>query len=392
MTRLGLTALALVLCACAPKTGILYSVSGPSGKGAIAELELIVAHRSYCERWVTDETATGHRYDVRDRDLAKSPMELLVEPVHRTDLSQPVRAIVLARDTTGSVIGYASFDAHPFRFEKVDEYKASIVTADGSGVAADGCACFAGQPEIGTGTSVGCDPLIPPSFARLQDTAGCELPVGEALPVGVCDGQLYPGEAKGRTVPCFASTSGDCKIGTRTCVDDDGVAYADGCSVDGDAPTLPTSALCDAFSTCAATACADPIPCTEAATATHVHAVCALPISPTPMDGSLPPCDGGNWTLSLPASTSGSCVGAMLGGTQIGPYTIGFTVQGQMGAQLTSSMCPVKLEVETVAVDDPAKLSAQTFSFSVGDTIYDIDLEPKVGCSSGSKDLHCTGL
>lgn len=402
-------AVLLFLAACNQKTGLLIEVEGPDGTSSVAAgvatLHLVVARASYCGRQVATLGAGSLSFSVAGRDLTKKPASILVEPDHETDLRRSVDPIVLALDASGRLLGAAEFGPEKFVYKEVLEQKLPLrLYADGaSDLAPDGgCVCAPGLPLVGDGSGQGCDARIPPSFDALENTAGCELPAGAALPLGVCDGQTYPGEQPDRTLPCYATVDGACRIGTRTCVDEGGVAYADACAPDATAGALPTSALCDAYATCEGTTCADPLACERQATTVTHHAVtCTLPVSPTgiggDMGGGASPCDGPqDWVVPFGASAGATCAEAILDGTQVGPFTLGWQAAGQTGAQVTSTQCPPTFEIDAIGADPSALPATQVFSVSVNDTIYDVTLEVSVGCSGAAGDagrkLRCTGL
>ena len=391
--------MAFQLGACAPKTGLELEVRGPknptSVMAGIVELELVVGHESYCERWVADETATGRRFDVAKRDLARSPLHVLVLPVTATDLAANVRPLLLARDASGHVVGVASFGAHAFRFEKVDRYVAEVQLFDEGRVdegpsyaTSDGCVCIPGQPSIGTGAQSGCDLALPPSFARLVDTAGCELPAGAALPA-VCDGQLYPGEQENRDLPCFRTSATACVLGQRTCVDTSGRAWGSECPADS-ALTLPSGALCDAFLACQQTACVDPVECLKRTTM-HKLLQCTLHVAVN--GGTVSVCPAASTQVALGSATGAQCTASMVDGKTVGGATIGWVVDGQAAAQVTSAHCPPTLRFDTLA-GKPGDLAPATFPVTIGDQLYDVELTYAVGCGqgNGANDLHCVGL
>jgi hypothetical protein len=403
---------ALVLCAllaasCADRTGLLVQIQGPDGKtsidAGIAELRLYVAHQSFCERWITDLQASTLTTSVKGRDLDLDPLTILITPDRQTGgivgykgekNGDPIRVTVLALDGSGQLLGTAAFDPHPFVYEEVRQYSQRITLferSDLSYLSSDGCLCAPGVSSIGNGMGSGCDQKVPASFARLTDTAGCELPAGTTLPLGVCDGQLYPGERPNRSLPCFRTVGGTCRTGTRTCSDQDGQAYADECLPDASAPAQPSNALCDAYLACEKMACGDPGPCLKASTQGHHALRCTLPVSPTAIDGNAVACDGGSWTFAF--SNTASCVGTMLDGVrQGGVLQIGWQKDAMTpDPQVVSSQCPPTLIVSRV--DDPQKLPPQlTFSLAIGDQIYDVTLTIEIGCPNDvpGRSLRCT--
>ena len=400
MSRAGLVLGALLLVACAPRTGLELVVRGPQSTtsvvAGIVELELVVGHASYCERWVADTAATGRRFDVAKRDLSRSPLHILVLPVTETDLAADVRPLVLARDASGHVVGVARFGAHSYRFEKVDRYATGIELfnegrADGgpSYAASDGCVCLPGEPSIGTGKQIGCDQALPPSFARLADTAGCELPAGADLPSGACDGQLYPGETEMRDLPCFSTRDGACALGQRVCVDTGGRAWAGECAADP-MLALPSGTLCAAFLACQQTPCADPLACLKRNTM-HRTLHCTLRVDE--QGGKVSACSGSSTQVALGSATGAGCIASMLDGIAVGAATVGWKAEGSGAAQVTSAFCPPTLQVDSVS-GKPGALDPTTFTITVGDQLYDVELAYAVGCGQGkaANDLLCVGL
>jgi hypothetical protein len=292
---------------------------------------------------------------------------------------------VLALADDGHLLGVAAFDPHPFVYEEVAKYSARIALLDrrdASYLASDGCVCVPGVPLIGTSSGTGCDQDLPPSFARLVDTAGCELPAGAALPIGVCDGQLYPGEKPNRDLPCFASTPGACRAGHRICNDQGGRAYDRECVPDSSAPVLPSSALCDAYLGCEMIACADPGVCLQDSTPAHKQLRCTLPVNPDVVNGASGPCDGGNWSYTFDGLSGAACVGTMLDGMDQGPATIGWEKDATTpDPVLISSLCPPTLVVSRLNAK-PGELPGQlNFALSLGDTVYDVTLSFEVVCN-----------
>jgi hypothetical protein len=393
---IGVCAL-LGLAACAPQTGLLFEVQGPMGQSSvdagITQLRLVVAHESYCERWITDQQASMLTVKVAGRDLERDPITILLTPDHQTsgivnynnEQPDPLRVIVLAEAGDGSLIGVAAFDPHPFVYEEVRKYSAPVVLIarnDASYLASDGCVCVPGVPLIGTSSGTGCDQDQPPSFARLVDTAGCELPAGAKLPIDVCDGQLYPGESKNRDVPCFANTQGACRAGHRICNDQGGRAYDRECVPDSTDPALPSGVLCDGYLGCEKTACADPGTCLLASTAGHRPLHCTLPVNPNLVNGATAPCDGGSWSYTFAGLSGAACVGTMLDGMRQGPATIGWKKDATTpDPVLVSSLCAPTLVVGRLDAK-PDQLPTQLeFALSLGDAIYDVTLSFEVVCN-----------
>ena len=333
--------IALVAVGCAPETGVMVEVKGTLGGGSttdvgITKLDFVVAHPSWCERWVGVAPANHTTRDVSGRNLATRPYEFRITPSHTTDLSEQMYVAALAYGANGQLIGEAWFDAHALSQGEVLERSAEIYlfrdTAAGAPqyVASDGaCVCAPGEPWVGDGSGAGCDTRVITSFDRLIDTAGCELtPKGAALPVPVCDGQTYMDEPIDRNLPCWnKDDAGACRVTTRHCADHNGIAYAEECNVDGTDTMLPAdTALCDRYRTCEQTACGDVIGCVRGMFTQKANIKCTLPIDPTTAPGeAIRPCANGSWSAALPTATTGGtqCLAAMLDGINQPPYHLG---------------------------------------------------------------------
>ena len=398
LIRQGLVGLGFTmgLAACAPQTGLLLEIQGPAATTSVAagitDLQLVMARPSYCERWVTDTASSVLRFSVAGHDLDKSPTTILVVPDHETDLTQAVRANVLARNASGQLVGLAAFDAVPFSQGEVLRYSqhVGLLAAGPPELAADGCICVPGHPSVGTSSGTGCDQSLPPSYARLVDTAGCELPAGAGLPLGVCDGQLYPGERGNRDAPCYVASATGCHIGQRVCTDANGQAYASACAVDEKSATLPSSELCDAFATCEATACQDPVPCLRKSAVHHTKLHCTLPMQSMSKDGVAQPCEGEAWATAVGTQTGVACIASMLEDRHVGPVIVGFQQGPSNKATMSATSCPPTLRVDAVNIADPRKLPATlAFAFTLDDLIYDVTLQPIIGCDAVSSGLQC---
>ncbi|MGZ3443992.1 MAG: hypothetical protein ACXVDD_30945, partial [Polyangia bacterium] len=338
MTR-ALLLLALGAAACTPETGVMVEVRGPAGKtsveAGITKLDFVVAHPSWCERWVGVAPANHTARDVANRDLDKKPYDFLVTPSHTTDLNEQVYIAALAYAADGRLLGEASFDAHALSQGEILKRTAHVFLFGDSAagapqyVSGDGCVCAPGEPWIGTGSGTDCDTRVITSFDRLIDTAGCELtPKGAPLPVPVCDGQTYMNEPTDRDLPCWNNDAqGACRVATRNCADQNGVAYTNECNVDGTDTLLPTgTALCDRYRTCQQTACGDVIGCVRGMFTQKSAITCTLPIDPTSApDQPIRPCSGGSWSATLPTPATGgtTCRAAMLDGVEQPPFHLG---------------------------------------------------------------------
>src|SRR5262245_27902075 len=88
LTRFLAAGVLILVGGCTPKTGLLLEVTGPDNIPAaqigITKLDFVVAHQSFCDRWVGVPPAMHTVVDVRGRDLVKNPYTLMVEPSHRT--------------------------------------------------------------------------------------------------------------------------------------------------------------------------------------------------------------------------------------------------------------------------------------------------------------------
>ncbi len=401
---------ALVVGGCAPDTGVILKVQGPQGGGSstdvgITRLDFVVAHPSFCERWVGVPPAFHSAHDVTGRNLAVKPFDFRVTPSHTTDLSEPMYAAALAYGADGSLLGEASFDAHPLAKDKVLERQAQIfLFRDASAgapkyVASDGaCVCAPGEPWVGDGSGAGCDTRVITSFDRLIDTAGCELtPKGAALPVPVCDGQQYMDEPTNRNLPCWsADAQGACRVTTRQCSDQNGVAYTEECNVANADTMLPAgTALCSRYLACEQQACGDVIGCVRGMFTETANVKCTLPIDPTTTPGQpIQPCpNGGSWSATLPAGTTANdtvCNGAMLDGTQQPPYHIGFAVAGQTGPHTLTTACPNTLLVDSIDEPYPMAVPDKEFDIVSGEHLIHVSVTVVRQCVDGALSMVCT--
>jgi hypothetical protein len=404
-------ALALVAAGCVPTTGLMVEVAGPSSTtstaAGVATLDFVVAHPSWCERWVGDASANHTRVSVAGRDLTKEPYDFLIEASRQTDLSEPVYVSALAYGAGGQLLGEARFDSHPFAKDEVLQRRARIglfgAAAQPGGpkyVAGDGCVCVPGDPWIGTGTGTGCDPLVITSFARLGDTAGCELtPKGAPLPVPACDGQKYGDEPTNRDLPCWADDgNGVCRMTTRTCVDDGGVAYGAECATGGGDPAMPSGALCARYLGCEQSACGDVLGCFKSAftAAQQDNVRCTLHLDPTTRPNEpIRPCPGGVWAAPLPVAmpATGTCLSALLEGVDQPPFTLSLTASptGANGGGPTATMCPTVLQVDAVDAPYPEAVPATTqLDVIVGEHLVHVALDVVLHQCAAEPSLVCT--
>ncbi len=407
MTRRLVVALAIA--GCAPQTGLMVEVQGPAGgaitstAAGITKLDFVVAHPSWCERWVGVAPANRTTRDVTGRDLDKRPYEFLITPSHTTDLSQPLYAAALAYAADGSLVGEASFDAHPLANGEVLKRSAPIfLFADSKPgapqyVATDGsCVCTPGEPWIGDGSGSACDTRVITSFDRLIDTAGCELtPKGAPLPVPVCDGQQYMDEPGDRGLPCWNSDAqGACRVTTRHCADHDGVAYTEECNVGSGDTMLPAdTALCNRYRACEQTACGDVIGCVRGMFTQKAAIKCTLPIDPsTTPDQPIRPCPNGSWSAALPTATTGgtTCLAAMLDGVEQPPYVLGLGVAGKMGPQVLASTCPNTLTVGKILAPYPDAVPNKEFDLVSGEHLVHVTITVVRQCVDQQLSLVCS--
>jgi hypothetical protein len=391
---------------CVPDTGELVEVRGPGGETSVAAgittLDFVVAHQSSCGRWVGVAPANHKRVSVKGRDLTKRPYDFLIEPTHQTDLSDEVYVAALAYADDGQLLGQATFGAHPFakdkvlkRVQRLGLFGAGATASGPKYVAGDGCVCAPGQPWVGTGTGTGCDVDVVTTFARLGDTLGCELPAGAALPVA-CDGQQFPNEVPNRDLPCWATDgNGDCRLGVRTCADQDGYAYDSECDVGGDDPPAPSSALCAQYLACEQTACGDITSCFTSAFATTANVKCTLRVDPSTLQGApITPCGtDATWTAALPGSsaTDATCLATVVLGTQQPPLTVGLVQAMTMGVQTRATSCPATLQVDAIDAPYPMALPAtETVDLVVGETLTHVTITIVQECSTTDASLVCS--
>jgi len=394
---------------CKNATGLIVEVKGMLGGGStteagITKLDFVVAHPSWCERWVGVAPANRTTRDVSGRNLADKPYEFELDPSHTTDLSEQVYVAALGYDANGTLIGEASFDAHPLSQGDVLKRSAEIFgfrdTQAGAPkyVASDGaCVCTPGEPWVGDGTGSACDTRVITSFDRLVDTAGCELtPKGAPLPVPVCDGQQYMNEATDRNLPCWnTDDQAVCRVTTRHCADHNGVAYAEECNVDGGDTMLPAdTTLCKRYRDCQQSACSDVIGCVRNMFTQRANMKCTLPIDPTTGPGeAIRPCpNGGTWTATLPTATTGgaSCLAAMLDGVDLAPYVMGFAVTGKTGPQVLASSCPNNLVVAKIDAPYPDAVPTKEFDIVSGEHLVHVTINVVRACTDGATALVCS--
>jgi hypothetical protein len=305
--------------------------------------------------------------------------------------------IVLARDANDRVIGAAGFGAHPYRLHFMDKYTARIALLarpEASYAASDGCVCYPGAPELGNGSGAGCDLDVVTSFDRLIDTAGCELPPGaRELTSPVCDGQQYDGETVDRELPCFAAHAGSCQVTTRTCHDQDGVAWAEECLPDAAAPSLPTGALCDAYLACEQQACGDLTGCFLQKVPAARTLSCVLRVDPNTAAGApISPCaSDGKWQAVLKDNTTAAgCVASVIEGVRQGAFTLGFLDPGATDPQAIASSCPVTFAVGAIDADSPAEVPDEhDLDVTIGDQMVHLHIHVLRVCDGGPS-LVCT--
>ena len=408
--RLMIAALlaAAALGGCKAETGLIVEVQGPLGGGSsvadgITKLDFVVAHPSWCERWVGVDPANHTTRDVSGRELSTKPYDLLITPSHTTDLSEQMYVAALAYGADGTLIGEAGFDAHPLAKGEVLKRTAQIfefhdTKAGAQYVAGDGaCVCTPGEPWVGNGSGSGCDTRVLTSFDRLIDTAGCELtPKGAPPPVPVCDGQQFLDEPADRRLPCWnKDDQGVCRVATRGCADHNGIAYVEECNVDSGDLMLPAdTALCDRYRACQQSACTDVIGCVRGMFTQKATMTCKLPIDPTTApDEPIRPCpNGGSWTATLPTQTTGgpSCPAAMLDGVAQPPYVFGFQVAGKTGPQTLASTCPNTFVVQKIDAPYPEAVPNQEFDIVSGEHLVHVTLEVVRQCVDGALSLVCS--
>lgn len=390
---------ALLLVACAPATGLLVEVQAPADLPvAVAKLDFVVAHPSWCERWVGDATAMHTTVTVKGRDLSRHPYDLLISPTHKTELSQPVYVASLAYDSDGKLVARATFGAHPFTQGQVHKRVASLLpfaVSPAPYVAGDGgCVCMPGEPWIGNGQGTGCDARVVPSFARLADTAGCELPKGTPFPDPVCDGQSYRDEVRDRALPCFADDDvGGCRVRLRRCADHDGVAWSEACATSGaDVALPPGSTLCQRYQRCEEEACGDLVGCFRQSFAAVRKLDCRLAIDPSTKPGEpIRPCHPKEWQAALPfGARDTGCFFALVEGVAQPPFTLGLHLDGAQAPQALSTKCPAVLQVDRIEAPYPEAVPAETtFSLLAGEGLVEVTLHVSPECK-GESSLLCS--
>jgi hypothetical protein len=390
----------VLVAACGNQTGIVLEAAGQAGRNTVsdgvARLVYVSAYRSWCERWVQPGEGSRIEVDVRGRDLTVAPYQLLLNPDRSTDPAEPVRMFALALDANGGVLAMADFGSHPFRVGFINKYRAELAPMQAGAMSrymgAGGCLCVPGLPWIGTPGNDACNAEIVPSYDRLVDTATCEIPdaarLDRHLRRPVCDGQDY-GDPADRALPCYGEAGG-CRIGLRTCVDRENVAYASDCAPPDGANELPSGALCDAYRACEATPCSDVVDCFRQKVPTSGKITCTLRARQTA--AGVAPCAQDNaWSAKLDAGQVGqSCVSAIVDGTQQPPFVLGFAVPSTPGAQPLATHCPVNLVIEKIEGSLDEVPATRTFDVTIGDQRYEVELKLVRGCLDGPS-LVCSG-
>jgi hypothetical protein len=186
-------------------------------------------------------------------------------------------------------------------------------------------------------------------------------------------------------------------VTTRHCADHEGYAYLDECNVGADDLLLPAdSALCDRYRACEQTACGDVVGCVRGMFVQKANITCTLPIDPTTTpDQPIRPCpNGGSWTAALPTPTAGTtaCPAAMLDGIAQPPYTLGFAVTGQMGAQTLASSCPTTLVVDKIDAPYPDAVPDKEFDLVSGEHLVHVTMKIVRQCIDGQRALVCSAM
>jgi hypothetical protein len=213
----------------------------------------------------------------------------------------------------------------------------------------------------------------------------------------VCDGQAFGDEPIDRGLPCWNNDpQGACRVTTRHCSDQNGVAYTEECNVDSTNTMLPTdTALCTRYRACQQTACGDVIGCVRGMFTQFANIKCILPIDPTSAPGQpIRPCSGGSWTAPLPLATGTSnvCLAAMLDGVQQPPFHLGLVVAGKTVGQTLATTCPNSLIIDKIDAPYPDAVLDKTFDLVSGEHLAHVTLSIVRQCSDAQKSLVCSSM
>ncbi|MGZ3408443.1 MAG: hypothetical protein ACXVAN_18460, partial [Polyangia bacterium] len=197
--------------------------------------------------------------------------------------------------------------------------------------------------------------------------------------------------------PCWNNDAqGACRVATRHCADQNGVAYTDECNVDGTDTLLPTgTALCDRYRACQQTACGDVIGCVRGMFTQKSAITCTLPIDPTSApDQPIRPCMGGSWSATLPTTATGgtTCLAAMLDGVEQPPFHLGLAVAGKTGAQVLASTCPNTLVIDKIDAPYPDAVLDKQFDLVTGEHLAHVTIKIVRQCTDQLKSLVCSAM
>ena len=205
-------------------------------------------------------------------------------------------------------------------------------------------------------------------------------------------------EPTDRALPCWnADEQGACRVTTRNCADQNGVAYSEECNTDSTDHMLPADTqLCARYRTCQQTACGDVVGCVRQKFTQRATMKCTLPIDPTTGPGqAIRPCpNGGSWKAQLPTTATGGtqCLAAMLDGVEQPPFTMGLVVAGKTGPQVLASACPNNFVVETIAAPYPDAVPNAEFDLVSGEHLVHVSLNVVRACVDGATTLVCSSM
>jgi hypothetical protein len=159
-------------------------------------------------------------------------------------------------------------------------------------------------------------------------------------------------------MPCWADDGqGICRMTTRKCGDQYGIAWLDECTSDSTDDMLPLdSRLCAAYLACQQAACTDVTGCFKSKFTQFANVKCTLHIDPTSTpDQPIRPCPGTDWTAPLPQIVTGTaCPSAVIEGVLQDPFKLGFTSPTDTDVHPTTTACPNVLRIAGIDAPYPA--------------------------------------
>ncbi|MCC6748635.1 MAG: putative metal-binding motif-containing protein [Deltaproteobacteria bacterium] len=366
---------------CGGETGLLVAVSG----GPVDELEFRLAVKQG-DKFLLQPVGAGERHDVRGRDLAARPYELLLRDDAPDGGALEVRVLVLGHRAEAGKLKITRFAVTdpPQAFVRGEVLRRAVILQGFSG--ANFATAFANGCYRVRVVNKAADLVLPYD----QDCDGSNT----TDPKPDCNDQdatVHPGAPElcdGKDNNCdrqFAPASmtcyleapeGQCRKGSRQCRDAQGSGWDKQCAASERVPHTH----CHAAAECGANA--DPAPCTSQVKRRTVH--CTL----ERQDGG-GVCSGGTLALQPPEAGLTSCSWEVY---EAGPFAVGLRGAGSTGFGLTTSSCKALLSVEP-GPGEPAGGTAvlEFLGPSVASSyVGDLQVTLKVVPSCGTNPLSCS--